>query len=180
MEILHTRCAGIDVHKKNVKVCLIITDENGKRKKEFRTYLTMTQQLLELRDWLKEQECSHIAFEATGVYWKPVFNLLEGDFEILVVNAHHMKAVPGRKTDIKDAEWIADLLQHGLRKRELYPLSPPTRTARSHPLSSQFGRRACTRSQSASKDLRRYQPETGRRGQRCDGESIQHDFACDR
>jgi transposase len=124
MEILHARCAGIDVHKKNVKVCLIITDENGKRKKEFRTYLTMTQQLLELRDWLKEQGCSHIAFEATGVYWKPVFNLLEGDFEILVVNAHHMKAVPGRKTDIKDAEWIADLLQHGLLKASFIPSAP--------------------------------------------------------
>jgi transposase len=74
MDILHTRCAGIDVHKKNVKVCLSITDEHGKRKKEIRTYLTMTHQFLELRDWLKEQGCSHIAFEATGVYWKPVFN----------------------------------------------------------------------------------------------------------
>jgi transposase len=104
MEILHTRCAGIDVHKKNVKVCLIITEENGKQKKEIRTYSTMTPQLLELHDWLKEQGCSHSAFEATGVYWKPVFNLLEGDFDILVVNAHQMKAVPGRKTDVKDAK----------------------------------------------------------------------------
>lgn len=161
MDILHTRCAGIDVHKKNVKVCLIITDENGKQKKEIRTYSTMAHQLLELRDWLKEQGCTHIAFEATGVYWKPVFNLLEGDFEILVVNAHHMKAVPGRKTDVKDAEWIADLLRHGLLKasfissalqRELRDL---TRNPR------QFGRRTCARSESASKDLRRYQPQTG-------------------
>jgi transposase len=124
MEILHTRCAGIDVHKKNVKVCLILIDEQGKRTKEIRTYLTMTHQLLELRDWLKEQGCTHIAFEATGVYWKPVFNLLEGDFEILVVNAHHMKAVPGRKTDVKDAEWIADLLQHGLLKASFIPSAP--------------------------------------------------------
>jgi transposase len=124
MEILHTRCAGIDVHKKNVKVCLIITEENGKQKKEIRTYSTMTPQLLELHDWLKEQGCSHIAFEATGVYWKPVFNLLEGDFEILVVNAHHMKAVPGRKTDVKDAEWIADLLRHGLLKASFIPSAP--------------------------------------------------------
>ncbi len=180
MEILHARCAGIDVHKKNVKVCLIITEENGKRKKEFRTYLTMTQQLLELRDWLKEQGCSHIAFEATGVYWKPVFNLLEGDFEILVVNAHHMKAVPGRKTDIKDAEWIADLLQHGLLKASFIPSVPQRELRDLTRYPRQFGRRACTRSQSASKDLRRYQPETGRRGQRCDGEGIEHDFACDR
>ena len=124
MEMLHARCAGIDVHKKNVKVCLIITEENGKQKKEIRTYSTMTPQLLELHDWLKEQGCSHIAFEATGVYWKPVFNLLEGDFEILVVNAHHMKAVPGRKTDVKDAEWIADLLRHGLLKASFIPSAP--------------------------------------------------------
>lgn len=124
MDILHKRCAGIDVHKKNVKVCLIISEENGKRKKEIRTYLTMTSQLLELRDWLKEQGCTHIAMEATGVYWKPVYNLLEGDFEILVVNAHHMKAVPGRKTDVKDAEWIADLLQHGLLKASFIPSTP--------------------------------------------------------
>jgi len=102
MEILHTRCAGIDVHKKNVKVCLIITEENGKQKKEIRTYSTMTPQLLELHDWLKEQGCSHIAFEATGVYWKPVFNLFEGQIQVLVVNAQHIKAVPGRKTDVKD------------------------------------------------------------------------------
>jgi transposase len=83
--------------------------------------LTTTEELLKLCDWLKEQECTHIAFEATGVYWKPVFNLLEGSFEVLVVNAQHMKAVPGRKTDVKDAEWIADLLQHGLLNASFIP-----------------------------------------------------------
>lgn len=124
MEILYERCAGLDVHKKNVKACFASPAEDGKRKKETRTYLTMTQNLLELRDWLKEQGCTHIALEATGVYWKPIYNLLEGDFEILVVNAHHLKTVPGRKTDVKDAEWIADLLSHGLLCASFIPSAP--------------------------------------------------------
>jgi transposase len=101
MEILSTNCAGLDVHKKTVKVCLLIRTSDGQPHKEFRTYFTTTEELLQLGDWLKEQECTHIAFEATGVYWKPVFNLLEGRFELLVVNAQHIKAVPGRKTDVK-------------------------------------------------------------------------------
>jgi transposase len=86
-----------------VKVCLLRHLPNGQRLKEFRTYFTTTEELLKLGDWLKEQGCTHIAFEATGVYWKPVFNLLEGSFTVLVVNAQHIKAVPGRKTDVKDA-----------------------------------------------------------------------------
>jgi transposase len=99
MEIVYERCAGLDVHKKNVKACFSAPGADGHRQKETRTYLTMTPNLLELRDWLKEQGCTHIALEATGVYWKPIYNLLEGDFEILVVNAHHIKTVPGRKTE---------------------------------------------------------------------------------
>ncbi len=124
MEILYTNCAGLDVHKKTVKVCVLIHTSNGQPHKEFRTYFTTTEELLKLCDWLKEQGCTHVAFEATGVYWKPVFNLLEGSFELLVVNAQHIKAVPGRKTDIKDAEWIADLLQHGLLKASFIPSGP--------------------------------------------------------
>ena len=124
MEILYTNCAGLDVHKKTVKVCLLIHMSDGKTHKEFRTYFTTTEELLKLGDWLKEQGCTHLAFEATGVYWKPVFNLLEGSFEVLVVNAQHIKAVPGRKTDVKDAEWIADLLQHGLLKASFIPSGP--------------------------------------------------------
>lgn len=124
MEILYTNCAGLDVHKKTVKVCVMTHLSNGQLQKEFRTYLTTTEELLKLGDWLKECGCTHIAFEATGVYWKPVFNLLEGSFTVLVVNAQHIKAVPGRKTDIKDAEWIADLLQHGLLKASFIPSSP--------------------------------------------------------
>lgn len=124
MEILYERCAGLDVHKKNVKVCVAVPGPGGKRQKETRTYLTMTQDVLDLRDWLKEQGCTHLAMEATGVYWKPIYNLLEGDFEILVVNAHHIKTVPGRKTDVKDAEWIADLLSHGLLTASFIPSAP--------------------------------------------------------
>jgi transposase len=124
MEILYTNCAGLDVHKQTVKACLLTRSSDGQLHKEFRTYSTTTGELLKLCDWLKEQGCTHVAFEATGVYWKPVFNLLEGSFELLVVNAYHIKAVPGRKTDVKDAEWIADLLQHGLLKSSFIPSSP--------------------------------------------------------
>jgi transposase len=121
MELLYERCCGLDVHKKMLVACLITPTPDGKRHKEVRTFRTMTQDLLELLDWLIAAGCTHVAMEATGVYWKPVYNILEGHVEPLVVNAQHIKAVPGRKTDVKDAEWIADLLQHGLRKREFYP-----------------------------------------------------------
>jgi transposase len=124
MEIYYERCAALDVHKKHVKACFASPLATGQRKKETRTYPTMTGNLLEMRDWLKAQGCTHIAMEATGVYWKPIYNLLEGDFEVLVVNARHIKAVPGRKTDVKDAEWIADLLQHGLLRASFIPSAP--------------------------------------------------------
>ena len=124
MEILYPRCAGLDVHKKTVRVCVLRRDEQGKSHKEFRTYMTTTQELLNLLDWLLEAGCSHVALEGTGVYWKPIYNLFEGQIEVLVVNAQHIKAVPGRKTDTKDAEWIADLLQHGLLKASFIPSAP--------------------------------------------------------
>jgi transposase len=124
MEVLYARCAGLDVHKKTVRVCLLIRDEQGKSRKEFRTYSTTTQDVLNLLDGLLEQECTHVALEGTGVYWKPIYNLFEGHIEVLVVNAQHIKAVPGRKTDTKDAEWIADLLQHGLLKASFIPSAP--------------------------------------------------------
>jgi transposase len=124
MEILYTRCAGLDVHKKTIRVCLQIREANGQPQKEFRTYKTTTEEILALADWLTGQDCTHVAMEGTGVYWKPIYNLLEGNFELLVVNAQHIKAVPGRKTDTKDAEWIADLLQHGLLKASFIPSAP--------------------------------------------------------
>lgn len=124
MEILYPRCAGFDIHKKTVRVCALIQPENGKVSKEFRTYATTTADLLNLLDWLLQIGCSHVALEGTGVYWQPVYNLFEGQIEVLVVNAQHIKAVPGRKTDTKDAEWIADLLRHGLLKASFIPSAP--------------------------------------------------------
>lgn len=124
MEILYERCAGFDVHKKSVQVCSIVPDEGQRRRKDYRNVATKTADILQLRDWLKERGVTHIAMESTGVYWKPIYNLLEGDFEILVVNAAHIKQVPGRKTDVRDAEWIADLLQHGLLSASFIPSAP--------------------------------------------------------
>jgi transposase len=109
------------VHKKIVVACLIVPDSKGQRSKEVRTFRTTTQELLLLRDWLVLAGCTHLAMEATGVYWKPIYNVLDGALELLVVNARHIKAVPGRKTDVRDAEWIADLLQHGLLTSSFIP-----------------------------------------------------------
>src|SRR5579885_2552055 len=100
--------------QKSVMTCLITPAPNGQRRKERRTFSTMTTYLLRLRDWLKELQCSQVAMESTGVFWRPIFNILEGHVQLMVVNAQHIKAVPARKTDSKDAEWMADLLQHGL------------------------------------------------------------------
>jgi transposase len=124
MDVLYPRCAGLDIHKKTVRVCVLIREEQGKPHKEFRTYSTTTEDLLNLLDWLLQLRCTHVALEGTGVYWKPVYNLFEGHMSVLVVNAQHIKAVPGRKTDTKDAEWIADLLQHGLLKASFIPSAP--------------------------------------------------------
>jgi len=122
MQVVYERCCGLDVHKKTVVACLItVSPATAERRKELRHFRTTTQELLRLADWLTEASCSHVAMEATGVYWRPIFNLLEGLFELLVVNAQHIKAVPGRKTDTKDAEWIADLLQHGLLRGSFIP-----------------------------------------------------------
>jgi transposase len=116
MEILYSRCCGLDVHAKTVVACLCIEGE-----KQLRTFSTMTTDLLQLADWLLAAGCTHIAIESTGVYWRPVFNLLEDHFTVLLVNAHHIKAVPGRKTDVRDCDWICDLLRHGLLKASFIP-----------------------------------------------------------
>lgn len=120
MQIIYERCAGLDVHKRSVVACLLFP-ENGQPRKERQTFSTMTPDVLRLRDWLKNHDCTCVAMESTGVFWKPIYNLLEEHFQVLVVNAQHIKAVPGRKTDIKDAEWIADLLQHGLLRPSFIP-----------------------------------------------------------
>jgi transposase len=124
MEVLYQQCAGLDVHKKNVKVCLITPGADGQPHKELRTFATTTQDLLQMHDWLHSQGCTHVAMESTGVYWKPIYNLFEGDFTLLVGNARHIKTVPGRKTDVKDAEWIADLLHHGVLHASFIPSAP--------------------------------------------------------
>jgi transposase len=124
MRVVHERCAGLDVHKKTVVACRIVPDGKGGWQIEVRTFGTMTDDLLKLADWLREGRVTHVAMESTGVYWKPVFNILEGDFEVLLVNAKHIKFVPGRKTDVKDAQWIAELLQHGLLKASFIPKAP--------------------------------------------------------
>ncbi len=124
MDVLYERCCGIDVHKKMVVACLITPDATGTPTKQTRTYGTMTADLLEMMDWLVDAGCTHVAMESTGVFWKPLYNLMEGALEILVVNAAHMKNVPGRKTDVKDAEWIADLLRLGLLQASFIPDRP--------------------------------------------------------
>ena len=120
LEVMYQRCAGIDVHQGFLVVCVSVI-EGGKRQKEIRTFNHDTAGLLALRAWLLEQRCTHVGMESTGVYWMPVYRRLEGFFELVVANAQHIKGVPGRKTDVKDAEWIADLLQHGLVKASFVP-----------------------------------------------------------
>jgi len=121
MEIVHTHCAGLDVHKKTVVAAIIVPGPKPSGYQETRTFGTMTADLLTLSDWLLAHGVTCVAMESTGEYWKPVFNMLESDFQVLLVNAAHIKAVPGRKTDVNDAEWIADLLKHGLLKASFVP-----------------------------------------------------------
>jgi len=124
MQILYERCAGLDVHKKTVVACVLLTATTGKVSRQVRTFATTTANLLALADWLGSHGVTHVAMESTGVYWRPIFNVLEGSFEVILVNAQHMKAVPGHKTDIKDSEWIADLLRHGLLQASFIPPKP--------------------------------------------------------
>jgi transposase len=124
MDVLYPCCCGLDVHKKTVVACLLRAGADGQHRREVRTFATMTDDLLALAEWLTAAGCTHVAMESTGVSWKPVYNILEDQFDVLVVNAAHVKAVPGRKTDVKDAEWIADLLQHGLVRPSFIPDRP--------------------------------------------------------
>jgi transposase len=121
MQVLYEVCCGLDVHKKSVTACVVWASGPRRQTREFATF---TRDLLEMVDWLRSCGVTHVAMESTGVYWKPVWNLLEGQFEVLLVNAQHIKAVPGRKTDQKDSEWIADLLQHGLLRASFVPPTP--------------------------------------------------------
>ena len=121
MELLHRRCCGLDVHKETVVACLRLVSD-GKVTTEVRTFQTTTAELLRLSEWLAINGCTHVAMEATGVYWKPVWHILDdGEFELVLANAAHVKNVPGRKTDVNDATWLAELLAHGLIRASFVP-----------------------------------------------------------
>jgi transposase len=124
MQTLVERACGLDVHQATVVACLLIVGKDGRVQKQMRTFGTTTRELLGLREWLLTQGCTHLAMESTGVYWKPVYTVLEGALEIIVANAQHVKKVPGRKTDVKDAEWLAELLCHGLLRPSFVPPKP--------------------------------------------------------
>src|SRR5437899_3824385 len=124
MQTLVERGCGLDVHQATVVACLLIVRKDGQVQKQVRTFGTTTRELMGLREWLLSGGCTHVAMESTGVYWKPVYTILEGALNIVVANAQHVKKVPGRKTDVKDAEWIADLLCHGLLRSSFVPPQP--------------------------------------------------------
>jgi transposase len=121
MDIIYTSCCGLDVHKRSIQACVRHLDKRGRAKEEVRTFGTMTQDILALSQWLSDREVIHVAMESTGVYWKPIYNILEGKFDLLLVNARHVKNVPGRKTDVKDCQWLAQLLQCGLLRGSFVP-----------------------------------------------------------
>jgi len=121
MEVLYQRCCGLDVHKETVVACLRVVS-GGEVVREVRTFETTTASLMALSEWLAENGCTHVAMEATGVYWKPVWHILDdGDFQLILANAAHVKNVPGRKTDVTDAAWLAELLAHGLIRASFVP-----------------------------------------------------------
>jgi transposase len=129
MEPIIERCAGVDVGQAVVVVCILVGEGHKKPRKEVRTFRTLTKELLEMRDWFLSEGITHVGMESTGVYWKPVYAVLEDHFEVIVGNAHHIKNVPGRKTDVRDAEWLADLVRHGLIAKSFVP-PPPIRVLR--------------------------------------------------
>lgn len=124
MDVLYETCCGLDVHQATVVACVRRPGKRGRRSREVRTFSTTTPHLLQFVDWLRAEGVTHVAMESTGVLWKPVFNLLEDDFAVILVNARHLKAVPGRKTDVKDCEWLAQLLEHGLLRASFIPPQP--------------------------------------------------------
>ena len=129
MQVLHAHCAGLDVHKGSVVACVRHMVQ-GKVTSAIKTFMTTTQELMALSEWLSMEGVTHVAMEATGVYWKPVWHILsDGEFALVLANAAHVKNVPGRKTDVNDAAWLADLMAHGLIRPVLCPTSRPSRCA---------------------------------------------------
>ena len=123
MELKHRCCAGLDVHSRNVVAC-IRKQEGSEARHEVQTFETTTEGLIRLRDWLEEHACTHAAMESTGVYWKPVWHILEGGPELILANAQEVRNVPGRKSDVRDSQWLADLLAHGLIRASFVPPEP--------------------------------------------------------
>jgi transposase len=123
MQVVYRSCCGIDVHKKFLVACVIVSD-GAQVQQQTRRFATFTADLLKFSQWLTEQGCTHVAIESTGVYWQPIYNILEGSFELLLVNTQQVRMVPGRKTDVKDAEWLAELLRHGLMRSSFVPQQP--------------------------------------------------------
>ena len=121
MDVVHERCCGLDIGKRSLTACLIVPGEDGLAQKEIRTFGTMTDDLLALADWLSQAGVTHVAMESTGVYWRPVWNVLEERFELVLANPQHIKPLKGKKTDIKDCEWVADFLRHGLIRSSFVP-----------------------------------------------------------
>jgi transposase len=119
--VVHELCCGVDVYKRSISACLTWSDENGEEQSELAEFQTFTDDLLRFKEWLLERECPVVAMESTGSHWMPVHNILEGSFQVIVVNARHMKNVPGRKTDIADSIWLVGLLRHGLLKGAFIP-----------------------------------------------------------
>ena len=121
IRVVHPVCCGLDVHKKKISACLITVDEHGQEQYDIEEFGTFTNDLLNMKEWLTDNGCPIIAMESTGVYWRPVHNVLEGFMEVILVNARHIKNVPGRKTDISDSKWLAELLRHGLLRGSFIP-----------------------------------------------------------
>lgn len=124
LENVFLRCAGLDVHKETVEACVRRIEPGGRLRQQTQPWSTMTRDILAMADWMAAQGVTHVAMESTGVYWKPIYNILESCFTVLLVNARHLKQVPGRKSDIRDCQWIAQLLQHGLLKGSFIPPRP--------------------------------------------------------
>jgi hypothetical protein len=141
MQVVHARCCGVDIHKKPVVACVLLTSANGHVQREVRTYATMTADLLARSDWLAAYAVTQIAMESTGVFWRPVFHLLEDETRTLVLaNPQHIKAVPGRKTDVKDSAWLAVLVPHGL----VQPSFIPPRLSASYVSSRAIAKHSCS------------------------------------
>ena len=167
MQTLIERGCGLDVHQATVVACILIVRKDGKVQKQVRTFGTTTRELLSLREWMLSQGRTHVAMESTGIYWKPVFAILEGGgLEIVVANAQHVKKVPRRKTDVKDPEWIADLLCHGLLRSSFVPSQPGARAARLDPLPTLARGKPIGRAQPFAEAVGDCEYQTGQCGQR--------------